>query len=255
MLPLFKSHYSVGKSILTLTPPAESVDAEGPVSVFDIAQKYELKEVVLVEDSLVGFLEAHKQAESLGLTLRFGLRLSMCDDMSSPKGTSHKVIVFAKNGDGCLRLNRIYSASQTEGAGRIDPITLKKLYNPTDLKIAIPFYDSFLFHNTFSYSDPCLLDHSFFLPTFFIERNNLPFDLVLEDVVRKYAGDDFPLILSKSIYYERREDFEAYQTHKCICGRGFSNKAKTLDMPNLDHCGSPEFCVESYLENESSQIL
>jgi len=24
-----------------------------------------------------------------------------------------------------------------------------------------------------------------------------------------------------------------------------------LDMPNLDHCGSPEFCFESYLEYES----
>ena len=31
----------------------------------------------------------------------------------------------------------------------------------------------------------------------------------------------------------------------------FSNKARSLDMPNLDHCASPEFCFESYLDYES----
>ena len=77
-------------------------------------------------------------------------------------------------------------------------------------------------------------------------------DTILADVVRNYAADKFPIVNTKSIYYENRDDFEAYQTYKCICGRGFSTKAKTLDMPNLDHCGSPEFCYESYLENESS---
>ena len=252
MLPLFKSHYSVGKSILTLAPPNGAENTEGSVSVFDIAQAHDLKEIVLVEDSLVGFLEAHKQSKSLGIPLRFGLRISMCDDLSQTKGSSHKIIIFAKNGDGCLLLNRLYSLAQTKGAGRLDPAGLEQYYNPTDLQVVIPFYDSFLFHNTFSYSDPCLLDHSFFSPTFFIEKNNLPLDSVLEEAVRNYAGENFPTFLVKSIYYESRNDFEAYQAYKCICGRGFSSKAKTLDMPNLDHCGSPEFCFESYLTYESS---
>jgi DNA polymerase III alpha subunit len=252
MLPLFKSHYSVGKSILTLAAPNDTENAQGSVSVFDIARDHNLKEVVLVEDSLVGFLEAHKQSQSLDIPLRFGLRISMCDDISVAKSSSHKIIIFALNGDGCILLNRLYSLAQTKGSGRLDPASLKDFYNPKDLKIAIPFYDSFLFHNTFSYSEPCLLDHSFFSPTFFIENNALPFDLVLNDVVKNYAQDQFPMILTKSIYYKSRSDFEAYQTYKCICGRGFSSKAKTLDMPNLDHCGSPEFCFESYLENESS---
>lgn len=271
MLPLFKSHYSVGKSILTLAPASigarnGSAGAqndvrkelhEGPSSVFDIADKHNLDRVFLVEDSLIGFLEAHKQSQSLGIQLSFGLRLTMCDDMKiAPKRNSsaceHKIIVFALNGEGCTLLNRIYSAAQTKGHGRIDSACLKSLYDPKLLKIAIPFYDSFLFENTFSYKEPCLLDHSFFNPTFFIENNLLPFDLILEDVVRNYAGDEFPILETKSIYYENREDFEAYQTYKCICGRGFSTRAKTLDMPNLDHCGSPEFCFESYLENESS---
>ena len=259
MLPLFKSHYSVGKSILTLSAPTQEA-AEGvvtPSSVFDIAHKHNLDRVFLVEDSLIGFLEAHRQSRELDIDLCFGLRLTMCEDMTvemtrSSSCATHKIIVFALNDDGCILLNRLYSAAETKGHGRLDAAALKSLYDPSCLKIAIPFYDSFLFENTLSYKEPCLLDHSFFTPTFFIENNNLPFDLVLQDVVSNYAEGNFPIIHTKSIYYENRSDFEAYQTYKCICGRGFSTKAKTLDMPNLDHCGSPEFCFESYLENESS---
>ena len=268
MLPLFKSHYSVGKSILTLAPATigarngsastqNDVREElrcGPSSIFNIAQNHDLQQVILVEDSLIGFLEAHRQSQDLGVKLSFGLRLTMCDNMRAvykrnSSACSHKIVVFAKNGDGCILLNKIYSAAQTQGHGRIDAKALKEFYDCTALKIAIPFYDSFLFHNTFSYKEPCLLDHSFFTPTFFIEQNNLPFDLVLEDVVRNYAEKDFPIVMVKSIYYENRADFEAYQTYKCICSRGFSTRAKTLDMPNLDHCGSPEFCFESYLDS------
>ena len=95
MLPLFKSHYSVGKSILTLATPNDSEDVQGSVSVFDIVRDHNLKEIVLVEDSLVGFLEAHKQSQSLEIPLRFGLRISMCDDISVAKSSSHKIIIFA----------------------------------------------------------------------------------------------------------------------------------------------------------------
>ena len=273
MLPLFKSHYSVGKSILTLAPATVgarngSASAQndvreelhcGPSSIFTIAQKHNLERIILVEDSLIGFLEAHKQSQDLGINLSFGLRLTMCDNMTvdfKPNSLTsrHKIIVFALNGKGCVLLNKIYSAAQTQGHGRIDADALKNLYDPTALKIAIPFYDSFLFHNTFSYKEPCLLDHSFFTPTFFIEDNGLPFDDTLRGVILNYTdkGKNFPLVTTKSIYYENRDDFESYQTYKCICSRGFSTRAKTLDMPNLDHCGSPEFCFESYLENESA---
>ena len=255
MLPLFKSHYSIGKSILTLNSPSE--DDGGAVSVFDIAKKHELDKVVLVEDSLIGFLEAKKQADSLGVQLVFGLRMSVCDDMSVVPDKKnpmciHKVVIFANNTDGCILLNKIYSKAFTEGDGKIDFATLKQFYNEKYLKIAIPFYDSYLFHNSFSYKQPCMLEDSFFDPVYFIEDNELPFDVVLTDLIKNYCKqNDFETQLVKSIYYENREDFEAYQTYKCICNRGFSNKARSLDMPNLDHCASPEFCFESYLDYES----
>ena len=256
MIPLFKSHYSIGKSILTLNDPNKSEEG-GSASIFDISAKNNLEEIILVEDSLVGLLEARKKSESLGLQLIFGLRIDVCDDMTieEKKGCSmciHKIIIFAKNSDGCNLLNKIYSTAFTKGSGKIDFNTLKQFYNSNDLKICIPFYDSFIFHNSFSYKEPCMLDDSFFDPVYFIEENHLPYDVILKNIIENYSSNNgFETQKVKSIYYENREDFEAYQTYKCICSRGFSNKAKTLDMPNLDHCGSPEFCFESYLESVS----
>tara|TARA_R100000808_G_scaffold21636_1_gene46786 strand:+ start:871 stop:1632 length:762 start_codon:yes stop_codon:yes gene_type:complete len=253
MFPLFKSHYSVGRSILTLANPS-SVVSGGSSSVFDIASRHSLERLVLVEDSLIGLLEAKRRSDELDIPFVFGLRLDMCNDISKdPKeSSSHKIIVFAKNSIGLRLLNRIYTQAQTVGRGRLDFTALKSLYSEEDLKIAIPFYDSFVFQNLFSYGEPCLLDDSYFSPTFFIEDNLLPIDVPLRAAVKKYCGSTFKIELVKSIYYENREDFEAYQTYKCICGRGFSTKSKTLDVPNLDHCGSPEFCFESYLDYERS---
>lgn len=254
MIPLFKSHYSIGKSILTLNDPNKSEEG-GSASIFEISIKNNLEEIILVEDSLVGLIDARKRSEELGIQLIFGLRLDVCDDMTAEvkKGCSmcvHKIIVFARNSNGCNLLNKIYSSAFTKGSGKIDFKSLKKLYNPTDLKICIPFYDSFIFHNSFSYKEPCMLDDSFFEPTYFVEDNHLPFDFILKGIIENYCSSNgFEIQQAKSIYYENRADFEAYQTYKCICSRGFSNKAKTLDMPNLDHCASAEFCFESYLES------
>ena len=256
MIPLFKSHYSIGKSILTLDAPSEA--KEGAPSIVDIALSNGLKSIMLVEDSLSGFLEAKKRCDNHGLELRFGLRMAVGSLPSSKKGKKtddciHKIIIFAKNSDGCHLLNRLYSAAFTTSGGVIDIPSLKTFYNEKDLLIAIPFYDSFLFHNLFSYKKPCILDHSFFKPLFFIEDNDLPFDKVLRNAVEEYCeANDLQIEFTKSIYYENREDFEAYQTYKCICSRGFSSRARTLDAPGLDHCASPEFCFESYLDNESS---
>lgn len=257
MLPLFKTHYSVGKSLLTLSPPQTEDGSQSSVSVFDICSKNGLDTLTLVEDSLIGFLEAQKQSEALGIQLVFGLRMTLCSDMNiTPSKTDplsdHKIIVFAKNGEGCILLNKIYSHAETRGNGRIDSEGLKSFYDKDCLVIAIPFYDSFLFNNAFVYDSACLLDHSFFSPVFFLEDNLLPFDHVQREMVNSYSSSyGFETIESKSIYYENRADFEAYQTYKCICSRT-PGRSKTLDMPNLDHCGSPEFCFESYLDHESA---
>ena len=251
MIPLFKSHFSIGKSILTLEDPITHKEGKSD-SVFTIAKENNLKEVVLVEDSLTGFLQAKKQADNLGLKLIFGLRIDMKEDAKvNPKEEnqqcSHKIIIFAKNSNGCVLLNKIYSEAFSESFNAVDQKILKKHWNDKDLKLAIPFYDSFIFQNTMKFGN-CTPNFCFTKPVFLLENNSLPFDSLLRTKVMKYAAENkLETENAKSIYYKNKKDVSALQTYKCITGRTFGNK--TLSKPNLDHFGSNEFCFQSWKEN------
>ena len=212
------------------------------------------KEIYLVEDSLIGFLQANKISNDLGIQLIFGLRLSVTHKISSNKQENklctHKVIVFAKNDEGCKLLNKIYSKAFSDHDGVILSKDLKSLWSEDNLLLSIPFYDSFIFMNTL-YFCTCVPDFSFASPTFFIEDNLLPFDFIIKEKVLEYCEKyNHQHILTKSIYYKDRSDFEAFQTYKCICQR--KSRQRTLNVPNIDHFGSAEFCMQSYLEHESS---
>ena len=85
VIPLFKSHYSLGRSILTLDIPKEFTDDRSD-TVFDIIDDItpEVKDVFLVEDSMAGFLEAYTNAKELKKKLIFGLRLTFCPFPEAP---------------------------------------------------------------------------------------------------------------------------------------------------------------------------
>lgn len=246
-LPFFKSHYSLGKSILTLTKAGGS-EPDEPSSIIDIAKKLKLSSIHLVEDSISGFLEAYKSCEDAKIALRFGLRLTVCDDINNKTNDSrdkeHKVIVFLKNSNGYSSLVKISSLACSDGFyyyPRIDFKTLFSLWDDNNLLLGIPFYDSFVFKNNLTYSI-CVPDFSFCQPVFFIENNNLPFDLILKNRVEEYAKNQYEIFESQSIYYENKEDFLAYLTFKCISQR------TTLNKPELEHCSSNEFCAEAFKE-------
>jgi len=247
MLPLFKSHFSIGKSILTLDLPSKCTD-EGSDSVFKIAKDNDFNEVVLVEDSFNGFLQAKKNAEELDMQLIFGIRFLIAEDidekLSRDNNNKHKIIIFAKNDAGIKSLYKIYNRAFAKGFGHLDYKFLKESWS-NDLKLAVPFYDSFLFANLISFSN-CVPDFSFCKPTFFIEDNGLPFDFLVQPIVKKYCKENkFPTQKAKTIYYSRKQDVKAFQTYKCLCSRGFGRQ-KTLEEPNLNHLGSDEFCFESW---------
>ena len=105
MLPLFKTHYSIGKSILTLASPSK-VKEGGADSIIDIALDAGLKQLILVEDSMHGFLEAKRRCEENDIQLIFGIRVNMCQDYEVEKDRVpfHKIIIFAKNDDGVKNL-------------------------------------------------------------------------------------------------------------------------------------------------------
>lgn len=238
MIPLFKSHCSIGKSILKIS------------EIFDLALKNNFKKVYLIEDSLISFLDSHKHAKENDLQLIFGLRLKVSHDSQNPSSV-HKIIVFAKDDLGCRLINKIYSKAFSDPSGVISNKDLKSLWENKHLVLAVPFYDSFIFMNSLHFNN-CIPDFSFTSPYFFLENNLLPFDSNIQDKVKKYCKDNnCKTVLTKSIFYEKRIDFNAYQTYKCICNRRF-DKQRTLNVPNFDHLGSFEFCLESFLENELS---
>ena len=248
MVPLFKSHYSIGKSILTLNDPDQEKGDGGPDSIFALLLKHKIKNLVLVEDSLTGFLEARKISFKYNINLMFGLRIKLQSFEEAETNSEHKVVIFAKNDNGCKLINKIYSEIYSASKGVGNYKILKKNWNEDDLLLAIPFYDSFLYCNSFSFSN-CIPDFSFCNPTFLLENNDLPTDSILNNIILEYCkSKNYNTLKTKSIFYNKKSDLESYQTYKCICNRSFG-KNQSLSNPGFDGLGSREFCFESYLEN------
>ena len=238
--PIFTSCYSVGKSILTLK---ESESEEGSDSIISICKEEGLTDLVLVEDNMTSFMKAFHACNKNNIRLTYGLRLSLCNNSESEnKDDEHKGVVFALDDEGCKLLNKIYSCAFTEGGGKINYNNLLNLWDSKHLSFVVPFYGSFIHENNFFLKN-CIPYLDGLNPRFWIERNNLPFDSLLEDKVRSFIGDKYPCSLVKTIKYKNKEDVEALQTYKVLCNRSFGRQA-TLSNPNLSHFGSDEFCWE-----------
>lgn len=216
---------------------------DGSDSIFSIAKDENLKTIFLVEDSMVGFFEAFKKSKELGISLVFGYRFTCCSNTDNVE-SNHKLICFARNDQGCRDLNSLYSHINSVCDGKITNEDLENLWTP-NLLLAVPFYDSFIFKNHL-YLGNCIPEFRKIKPIYFVERNGLPFDFLIEKAVRSFAANsNCDVQLVKSIFYRYREDYEALQTYKLICNRSFGKQA-TLSSPNLSHFGSNEFCWESF---------
>lgn len=245
-IPLFTSHYSF-RSILTLEKQGDS-ELDGPDSIIDCCIENKLKELILVDSNPSGFLQAHLNCKSANLKLIFGLKL-ICTQKGEDKSDDslkkdHKIIIFIKNTEGWKKLIKIYSKAATDYfyyTPRTDFDFLNSIWDDKDLKMSIPFYDSFLHKNNLELG-ACIPDFSKIRPTFFVESNNLPFDALLREKVNSYAGEyKYDVLESQSIYYRNRSDFSAYATYRMI-----KNRSCWTD-PKLSHFSSDSFCFESFL--------
>lgn len=249
MIPLFKSHYSLGRSILTLEDKSER--DEYPDSVIQIAKQNKLKEIFLVEDNMSSFLEAYTNCKNNNIKLNYGLRISVTESMNDKTDESRnknsKIILFFKNKKGYESLTKLFSTAAKDGfyyESRLDYSILKQNWSD-DLILAIPFYDSFIFNNTLKNSI-CVPQFDFTKPVIFIENNDLPFDLIIKDKMLSFAKENkLEIFNTKSIYYNSRKDFKTYLTFRCI------NNRSVLNKPEIEHMSSNEFCFESW-ENENS---
>ena len=254
VIPLFKSHYSLGRAILTLDMPKEFTDDRSD-TVFDIVDDItpELKDIFLVEDSMAGFLEAYTNAKELKKKLIFGLRLTFCPDSleKSEEGrkNSYKNIIFIKNEAGYKQLIKIYTYAAQDGfyyEPRLDFKKLKEFWTD-DLILGIPFYDSFLYNNKYTDSQ-CIPDFSFNNPVFLIENNDTLLDKDMGEAVEKFCEGKYETVKAQSVYYRRDEDFGAYMTARCI------NKRTTTEKPNLDGMCSDQFSIEAWCKKTGSKI-
>ena len=248
MLPIFRSNYSL-TSVLTLDSYTEknSREENRPDSIFDICKDYGLQDVFIVDNTLTGLVEAYENAKKANLNLRFGYRVSVCQDMTNktPESelTESKFIIFSiKNSfNDLIKLHNISSTDGIyNGRPRLDYKTLKENWTKS-LALAIPFYDSYIYYNLL-YSRQCVPELDFTDPTYFIENNGLPFDGLLINHINETIKDH-EIIPSKTIYYRERKDFKAYMTYRCILNR------TTFQKPELRHFGSQEFCMEAWKEN------
>lgn len=243
MIPLFKSHFSNGKSILTLNEP-EKQKKDGPDSIISIAIENGLKEIFLVEDSLTGFLAAFKSCQKHNIQLKFGLRIAVCNNYDSVELSSHKLILFALNDQGFKDINKIYTFANTEMNGIISNANLVERLTDNIL-MAVPFYDSYIWKNKYTFSNcmPDFLDNLDVI--YFVEDNKLPFDKITGDFIRALHKEK--VVEAKTIYYKNREDFPAWVTYKIACNRNMG-KNQSLSAPELNGCGSKEFCFQSWKE-------
>jgi hypothetical protein len=250
MTPIFKSTYSIGKSILTLD---DSEESEGPDSIITICNDNNIKTLVLVEDRMTGFIKAHNVCKENDIQLIFGLRITCCNDVTDESATSnHKIIIFAKTDNGCRLLNKISSHAAMNCNNRVDFKYLNSIWEKDNVNLAIPFYDSFIFNNQMFLAN-CVPDFSRIKPVFLLENNHLPFDSIIESHIDKFTcgGNDYLMRWVKSIFYKDKKDYAALQTYKILCNRSFG-KAASLSSPNLNHFGSDEFSFESYLEQNAN---
>ena len=230
MTPLFKTQFSIGKSLLTAN------------NVLEIAKKNSLEKVVCVEDSFYGFRTLKQKLIENDLKFIFGIRLPVVQNHADSDSRPSKLIFFAKNNLGISAIKSLYTASFTSEEGCLSMSDYDKSFFK-DISVAVPFYDSYIYNNLFHFGlcDLSLdgIDHQYL-----IEDNDHPFDFQIKKSIDSLG---VKTLETKSIYYKNRSDFHAFQMYKSVCSRR-QGRPPTFNSPNLDHFCSEEFCWESFIE-------
>ena len=103
MIPLFKSSFSIGESILK------------PSDLVEIAQDNNLKRVVLVEDNFYGFRVINKAFLEADIPMVYGVKLPVVQSSTNEKPS--KLIFFPKNNRGIVSLRNLYTQAFTGDDG------------------------------------------------------------------------------------------------------------------------------------------
>jgi len=246
IIPLWSSHYSFGKSILTLDKP-EKINESAPISIFSIAKENKLREIFLVESSMSGFVETYLNSQESKIPVRFGLKLTVCEDINDKSDksfkTESKVIIWLKNSNN-KQLNRIWTRAATDGYYYIPRISWKELQSLWDenLSLSIPNYGSFL-HNNLLKGYECAPDFGKIKPNIFWNDMSLPFDNLIKSAHINYGqNNNLDIREVHPIYYYNTNCFYAYNVFRAIQNRSVMSK------PQMDHFSSSNFSFQKYME-------
>ena len=229
MIPLFKSTFSIGRSLLRVE------------DLVDIAQSGDVKRMILVEDNFYGFRVVNKAFLNIGVPLVYGVKLPVVQSDLSEQ--SSKLIFFPKNNKGENNARKLYTKCYTSEG---DCLNLSKLEDNEleEISIGVPFYDSYVYNNIFHFG-MCDLSLKKYDHFYIEESNNHPFDFQISAVLKKMKVKTEK---AKSIYYRDKDDFEAFQMYKAVCSRK-QGRVPSYSNPRLNDFCSNEFSYESFLEN------
>jgi len=247
IIPIYKSCGSIGKSILTVDKEYDIKD-DSTVSIIAISKKFNLKEVIIIDDSFFLFPQIYKNFVDECTKVIFGINFIVCNDVKDKndksRRTESKVSILMKNSNGYQDLIKIYNAAKSVEEnfyfyGRLDWKIIHSLWTD-NLYMILPPYDNFI-HKNLLCNGSCVPDFKNINPLFTFADQDIPFDNILIPTIKEYAEIyKFDLSEVHPIYYYRRSDFETYMTFRAIDER---NKFENI---NLDYFCSPEFCFESY---------
>lgn len=253
VIALFRSHYSIGQSLLTLAEAGKEKPGN-PASVFTLAKRANLTHVHIVDSKIDGFIEAYRSSLKEGIQLCFGLKLVIVPDMTdkgpeSRRGESNAIVMVTGGAEGYRDLLRIHNRAWTDGMfdhrgsryGRADWKLIKTFWTER-LGLALPWYSSFIAKNTLTFSSitPDLPT----VPWVFKEMaTELPFAPLIDAAIDRYLGKDTSkLVPVKTICYDRRADFRPYVVLRCI------HERSSFSSPNVDHLSSDAFSMQAWEE-------
>lgn len=245
MIHLIRTHHSLKKGIIQVNDYAK--EDGGPLNLVNLAEKYDLNPCFVVDSSMEGLPIAYRTLKDKGINLVFGLLVEFVSDPSDKDNNSaHKNIIFVKNEDGYKRLIKISTKANVDFFNSFPRMSYEYLlseWSSDDLVLGIPFYDSFLARNTMTMNQCIPTFVNIFKPVVLLEDNDLPFDQPLRRKAEEFArANSLETVEAQTVYYEKPEDFLAYQAFRCTDRVG--GRQRTYRNPNLDHFGSKSFCFK-----------
>lgn len=261
VIPIFKTHGSLGRSLLTVEEKDKETDPniskDSPISIVGIVNEYKLKELTIIDDTFLSFPQIYSNLNPICNKVVFGINFICCQDVKDKSDkslkTESKISVLIKNSNGYKDLLKIHNLVHTSEEHfyyrpRICWKTLRDNWS-NNLILMLPSYDNFI-HKNLLFDSNCVPDLGKIKPILTYSNQELPFDYLLEENIKKYSkSNNYELHEIHNVYYYSNEDAKAYNVYRCVDNRSSFSK------PNLEGFSSNKFSWENYCEKMNIKFI